>query len=264
MRKYGFLVVEGPQDAELVYRLLSPFGMNRVRFEADLDPFLEPLIPRRYPPAGDLLKRPPMPLFLQSQSHAVAIPFAGGDTALISSVEGAALLRYFDFKSLTGVGIILDADSVKSPSDRYAAVRDGLRAKNFPFPDDAGSLSTTTPRYGAFVLPDNQAQGTLEDILLECGALIYPGLLTSATAHVDSASQDQSLLPEDLKELRKTAGRNKAVIGSMASILRPGRAVQVSIQDNRWLRDATLAIPRVRAVQDFLVHLFEMTVTHSP
>ncbi len=67
------------------------------------------------------------------------------------------------------------------------------------------------------------------------------------------------MLNEDLKELRKPAGRNKAVIGSMASILRPGRAVQVSIQDNRWLRDAALAIPRVKAVQDFLVNLFEMT-----
>jgi hypothetical protein len=64
---------------------------------------------------------------------------------------------------------------------------------------------------------------------------------------------------EDLKELRKSAGRNKAIIGSIASILRPGRAVQVSIQDNRWLRDAALAIPRVQAVRDFLANLFEMT-----
>jgi hypothetical protein len=259
MPKYGVLVVEGPHDVELVYRLLSPLGMKRVRLEADLDPFLEPLIPRRYPPAGDLQKRPPMPLFLQSQSHAVAIPFAGGDAELVPTVEGAAVS--IDFNGLTGVGIILDADSDKSPADRYAAIRDGLRAKNFPFPDDAGSLSATTPRFGAFVLPDNQAQGTLEDILLECSGLVYPSLLATATTHVDAASQDQSLINEDLKELRKSAGRNKAIIGSIASILRPGRAVQVSIQDNRWLRDAALAIPRVKGVQDFLVNLFELTPT---
>jgi hypothetical protein len=257
MPKYGVLVVEGPHDVELVYRLLSPFGMKRVRLEADLDPFLEPLIPRRYPPAGDLQKRPPMPLFLQSQSHAVAIPFAGSDTALVPTVEMAA--AFIDFNGLTGVGIIFDADSDKSPSDRYAAVRDALRAQNFSFPDDAGVVSATTPRYGAFVLPDNQAKGTLEDILLECGGLVYPSLLATATTHVNVASQDQSLLNEDVKELRKSAGRSKAIIGSIASILRPGRAIQVSIQDNRWLRDATLAIPRVKAVQDFLVSLFEMT-----
>jgi hypothetical protein len=259
MPKYGVLVVEGPHDVELVYRLLSPFGMKRVRLDTDLDPFLEPLIPRRYPPAGDLRKRSPMPLFLQSQSHAVAIPFAGGDAELVPTVERAA--ASIDFNGLTGVGIILDADSDKSPADRYAGIRDGLRAKNFPFPDDAGSFSTTTPRFGAFVLPDNQAQGTLEDILLECGSLVYPSLLVTATTHVDAASQDQSLINEDLKELRKSAGRNKAIIGSIASILRPGRAVQVSIQDNRWLQDAALAIPRVKAVQDFLVNLFELTPT---
>jgi hypothetical protein len=233
--------------------------MERVRLEADLDPFLEPLIPRKYPPDGDLQKRPPMPLFLLSQSHAVAIRSAVGDTRLIESVERTA--ASIDFNGLTGVGVILDADSDKSPGDRYTAIRDGLRAKNFPFPDDAGSFSTTTPRFGAFVLPDNQAQGTLEDILLECGSLIYPSLLVTATTHVDAASQDQSLINEDLKELRKSAGRKKAIIGSIASILRPGRAVQVSIQDNRWLRDAALAIPRVKGVQDFLVNLFELTPT---
>jgi hypothetical protein len=263
MPKYGVLVVEGPHDAELVYRLLSPFGMNRVRLEANLDPFLEPLIPRRYPPDGDLQKRPPMPLFLQSQGHALAIRIAGGDAELVPSVERAA--GSIDFNGLIGVGIILDADSDKSPSDRYTAIRDDLRAKNFPFPDNAGILSATTPRFGAFVLPDNQAQGTLEDILLECGALVYAGLLSTATTHVDAASQDQSLLNDDLEELKKSAGRNKAIIGSMASILRPGKAVQVSIQDNRWLRDAAaLAIPRVQAIQDFLVNLLEITPPPSP
>ncbi len=39
MPKYGYLVVEGPHDIEFVYRLLRPFGLNRIRFEADLDPF---------------------------------------------------------------------------------------------------------------------------------------------------------------------------------------------------------------------------------
>jgi hypothetical protein len=200
-----------------------------------------------------------MPLFLQSQSHAVAIPFAGGDTGLTATVQGAATA--IDFNALTGVGIILDADSDKSPSDRYVTLRDGLRAKGFPFPDDPGVVSSTppTPRFGAFVLPDNQAQGTLEDLLLECGQLVYASLLATATIHVDTASQDQSLLNEDLEELRKPAGRIKAIVGSIASVLRPGRAVQVSIQDNRWLRDsAALAIPKVRAVQDFLANLLEL------
>jgi hypothetical protein len=31
MPKYGYLVVEGPHDIELVYRLLSPFGVDASR-----------------------------------------------------------------------------------------------------------------------------------------------------------------------------------------------------------------------------------------
>jgi hypothetical protein len=54
------------------------------------------------------------------------------------------------------------------------------------------------------------------------------------------------------------AGRNKAMVGSIASILRPGRAIQVSLQDDRWLRDTALALPRVKAVQDFLLKLLEL------
>ena len=50
----------------------------------------------------------------------------------------------------------------------------------------------------------------------------------------------------------------------MASILRPGRAVQNSLQDNRWLRDAALAIPRVKAVQDFLVSLLDLAAPTTP
>jgi hypothetical protein len=45
----------------------------------------------------------------------------------------------------------------------------------------------------------------------------------------------------------------------MTSILRPGKAVQTSIQDNRWLRNQALAIPRIAAVQTFLTELFELS-----
>ena len=74
-----------------------------------------------------------------------------------------------------------------------------------------------------------------------------------------AAHQDQSLSTDDREELAKPAGTNKAVVASVASILPPGRAIQVSIQDNRWLRETTtLQLPRVRAVHDFLVNLLDL------
>jgi hypothetical protein len=256
MPKYGYLVVEGPHDVEFVYRLLSPHGLTRVQFMASLDPFLLPLVPRSFPPGDDLQKRVPVPLFLQSGTHAVAVHSAVGDTRLIQTVdENTALL---DQAILTGIGLVLDADLAVMPGDRYVAIRDGLRTKGYPMPDDAGVVSTGPPRLGAFVLPDNMVGGTLEDLLMDCARDVYPTLLATATTHVDSASRDATLAPDDLRELRKAAGRNKAIIGSMASVLRPGRAIQVSLQDNRWLRDTALALPRVRAVQSFLEELLEL------
>jgi hypothetical protein len=61
----------------------------------------------------------------------------------------------------------------------------------------------------------------------------------------------------DLRELRKPAGRQKAVVSSIASVLKPGRAIQVSIQDNRWLSSRTLAEPKVALLRQFLRDLIQ-------
>lgn len=258
MPKYGFLVVEGPHDVEFVYRLLRPFGLKRVRLESELDAFLSSLIPREYPPGGDLQKRMGTPLFLQSASHALAIHSATGDSRLVKTVqENLAIL---DAAQLTGIGILLDADHGKavSATARYAAIQETMQAIALPLDGAAGTVTGAGPKRGCFVLPDNAAQGTLEDILLECAQSAYQGLLASATTHADAALNDANLTLEDLKDIKAPSGRSKAIVGAIASILRPAKATQVSIQDNRWLRGGTLDLPRVKAVQDFLAALFEL------
>ncbi|MCX6141687.1 MAG: hypothetical protein NTZ35_00560 [Ignavibacteriales bacterium] len=256
MPKYGYIVVEGPHDVEFAYRLLRPFHLSRVQLEADLDPFFEPLIPRKYPPDGDLQKRMTTPLFLQSDTHAVAIHSAIGDTRLIQTVEENA--DRIDMTQVTGIGIILDSDNAIIAADRYAIIKEGMQAKGFALPQAAGTVAAGPPKLGAFVLPDNHNAGTLESLLIECAQQVYPNLLQSAITHVNSVSADGTLMADDLEDFNKPAGRNKAVVGTIASILRPGKSVQVSLQDNRWLRDAALNIARVKAVQDFLVSLLEL------
>jgi hypothetical protein len=258
MPKYGFLVVEGPHDIEFVYRLLSPYGLQRIRLEMDLDPFLVPLIPRKYPPDGDLQKRMGTPLFLQSATHALAVHSATGDTRLVETVqENLAIL---DPARLTGVGMLLDSDMQVPAATRYSDIQGKVQTIALPLTGAAGTVTAGSgPKRGCFVLPDNATAGTLEDLLLECGQSVYSSLLSRATAYADVAMNDKTLLPEDLNHIRKPAGRNKAIVGSMASILRPGKATQVSVQDNRWLRDpSALALPRVKEVERFLAALFEL------
>jgi hypothetical protein len=240
--------------------LFTGFSTRTVWSESEIWPILTPSWSLwshvRFPPGGDLQKGVPVPLFLQNTTHAIAVHSAVGDTRLIQTVEENSKL--LDSTSLTSIGVILDADSVRSPAERYVEIRDGLRGMGYALPEDAGTVAAGPPRLGVFVLPDNLTNGTLEDVLLECAQHAYSTLLTTATTHVDAAFGDGSLSADDTRELRKPAGRNKAIVSSIASILRPGRAVQVSIQDNRWLRDTALGLPRVKAVQDFLVNLLEL------
>ncbi len=257
MPKYGYLVVEGPHDVEFVYRLLSPFGLTRVRWETDLDRNMLPLVPRTFPHGGDLQKRVPVPLFLQSQSHAIAVHSAIGDARLVETVEESA--NRIDFKLMTGVGVILDTDHEIPASNRYTAIKAGMQAKGYVLPDSPGDVTAGPPRFGAFVLPDNSSVGNLEDLLIECAQAAYPNVLTSARSHVEAAKQDSALRKGDGEDLMKTPVHNKAIVGAIASVLRPGKAIQTSIQDNQWFRDGNLNIVRVKAVQDFLVNLLELS-----
>ena len=256
MAKYGYLVVEGPHDVEFVYRLLSPFGFARVQMESDLDAFFQPLIPRKFPHGGDLQKRVPVPLFLQNSTHAIALHSAIGDSRLVETVEENSVA--IDYQDVTGIGIILDTDKEVPASDRYAAIKNEMSKKGYALPGSPGTVAGSNPRLGAFVLPDNASQGNLEDVLLECATAAFPNLLASAQTHVTNALNDNSFKDDRREDLGKTPKFNKALVGAIATTLRPGRAVQTSIQDNIWLRGNNLNLPKVKAVQEFLVDLLEL------
>jgi hypothetical protein len=266
MRKYGYLVVEGPHDVEFAYRLLSPSGLKRVQHQKDLEPFLSPLIPREYPPKGDLQKRMSTPLFLQNETHAIAIHSAVGDSQLVNVIMDNMDGEVFEFKKMVGIGIFLDSDSQTSPQNRYDEIKTSLAEKSsqlFILPDDAGTIKKGQPNLGAFVLPDNQTAGTLEDLLLESAELVYPDLLKCAKTYLNCAKTNANLSTKDLSEL-KNAGENKAIIGVMANIFKPGKSVQVSIQDNGWIRGKALAeVKRIQAVQKFLKDLFEINTLQT-
>src|SRR5437899_2602972 len=81
----------------------------------------------------------------------------------------------------------------------------------------------------------------------------FPHLLRAATQHVDGLDESwPEFRGDDLKELKKPAGRHKAIIASAAAVLKPGKAIQVSIQDNRWIDGDALRTPRIHACLAFL------------
>jgi hypothetical protein len=160
-----------------------------------------------------------------------------------------------------GVGVVLDADDGLPPAARHDRLRE--RIARLPgltgWPVAAGRVEPGPPRCGTFVLPDNQQAGSLEDLLLEASHRTYPGLHARAVAYVaEVAAQGVAQLgleERDLKDFRKPSGGKKATVACVASVLRPGKAIQTAIQDGRWLAEGALELPRLRAVQAFLGEL---------
>jgi hypothetical protein len=267
MPQYCYLLVEGQHDVEFVCGLLRPWAFRRVRLYDELDPYWKRFVKTTYPYKGDLHRRVPVPLFLENESHSVAVHANEGDRAFQSTLgETVETLSLPQLSSppqsdlpvpLSSIGVVLDADNKGSPVDRYRELCKSLATIDITMPTDPGSVMSGPPATGAYVLPDNLGSGTLESILVKCAELQYPQLLQSAQAHVSTVDEGR-LQPDDLRELRKPAGRNKAVISSISSILRPGRAIQVSIQDNRWLDGAALDVPAVANVSRFLQQLLSL------
>ena len=115
-----------------------------------------------------------------------------------------------------------------------------------------------SPNTGVFIFPDNQSAGTLETVLLECAGICYPRLLQGAQALVNALDLAE-LTDEDLDEFNKPAGKHKSIVGSVSSVLKPGKSVQVSIQDNRWVDRATVEkVENLRAFRQFLLKLLNL------
>ncbi len=265
--KFGLLIVEGPHDVAFVDRLLRPFGLKQVQEHPRLAKEWDRLIPTKFPYNGSLVAPVPIPQFFQSVSHSIAVQQATGDSQLVSRLEGSFTQFTSDLQPLTGLGLLLDSDQ-QQPQDRLTAIRKQLQGFELPeFPAQPGEVSNkSTPRTGSFVLPDNQSRGRLEDLLLEVAEHKYPLLLNEADQFVrkiydqvtSTEQPTHQLTTEDLADFNKPAGRDKAILGAMASILKPGKAIQNSLRDNRWLEGAALAQPRIRQLMEFLSQLFEL------
>lgn len=250
MTRRAYFVVEGPQDVELLAKMLRPSGLRRVQQYDDLDPVWRRIVPRAFPVDGDLLRRVPVPAFFAGEGLSVAVHAAGG----IGRVAEVARKTWANLdEEPEGFGVVVDAD------DEDVRSRWSIVSADLPV-DDLGSgpgqVGDGPPRAGIFVLPDNAAAGTLESVLLDCAGLAYPSLLAGARGWIDGldpADPTVFLNREERRDFAKPFGRDKAIVASIASVLRPGKAVQVSLQDNRWLTapDA-LALPSLVALKGFV------------
>ena len=249
MVRYCYIVAEGIQDIEFLICLLKSYGLKRVIRFSVLDPFWKPLIPTNFLIDDDLVKRVPIPFFLRNSELSVALHSSRGVTRLSETVQES--LAVISGSQIFGIGLVLDADDTQTPQKRFEELTAKLSLLDLPVPSVLGEVMRGSPRCGIFIMPNNADSGTLEDVLLECAKVNYPNLLALSTSYVTGIDINQ-LTQDDLKELKKPAGKNKAVVSSISGILKPGKSLQVSIQDNRWINEQTMVLNSVKLIKIFL------------
>lgn len=255
------LVVEGPLDSAVVARLLKERGFVRIQSKDDLPSALalEDLIPERFPIRGNLIARHPVPAFLVRRpcESAVVIVTSGGGSKVQGAVEATRDTLRVHRQIFDGVGILVDADDQK-PLDLHAQFlkawdlastgSEGLPA----LPHEAGLVHCEgRRRAGVFISPDNRRPGTLETLLEEAAGAAYAEQWTYARAYVRDWPRT-GLTRADQEEIQKPAGAAKASLHALACLLKPGKAIQNSIADNRWFTGATLHLPGVSGLVRFL------------
>jgi len=248
--RLAYLSVEGPHDAEFIGRILRAEGLQKVQQLANLDPHWHPLIPDKFPIRGELLTRPPIPLFFQSATISVAVHVAGSDSKIAATIEESLTILDFHQTQLHAIAAIIDADSAtKTPRQRFDDLRTAIieRAPAIAnWPNDPAVVHEGPPKTGVFVLPDNTNQGTLENLLLESAQHQWRGLHALSSQFVQDGRQ---LLPNNQSDINKPAGPNKATVGALANLFRPGKAIQVSLADQPWFAPD---LPNHNALQSFL------------
>jgi len=255
--RYAYLVVEGPQDVAFIGRLLRIDGLRKIQQIQQLDPFWRPVIPRTFPPDGDLLKRVPVPAFFQSNTHSVAVHSAGGVSRLVDTVEETRAALGAQRDDVTSIGVFLDADWNVAARARFSQIKAQLLRIGLPTAEEPGVVHDGGLRTGVFIFPDNRSSGTLENLLEACAAAVYPELRDTARQFTAAAAM-LSLTEEDRREYSMPSGEIKVVVSSIATFLNPTKAIQNSIEDNRWLSGDALKLESIGKLRGFLEGLLAL------
>ncbi|MEG3986823.1 hypothetical protein QUA13_06645 [Microcoleus sp. S28C3] len=265
--KYAIIGVEGPHDQAFTGKVLKLLGLKDFReelkgLESQLDPFWRKFIPV-YPKKGNLYKRLDMPSILFNDTISVAI-YAGEGSNLVTNLDDILFANSEYQTNLAAFGIVADCD--KSTPDRIVEPYAKKFRSYFPnFPKFPGVVDTNSPRTGIYVLPDNVSQGVLDTLLCSCGEIAYPAYMKRANSYLDSYLDEFSDQDEFSKKERKSLNwknfdREKALVATVVSVLKPGKTNTTSIADNNWVSEQTQQqVPALVNFIEFLSQLLEVS-----
>lgn len=248
-----YLITEGVHDVAYLSRILvRQFKLRQAAALTDLDDVYRQWIESSCKwPHNNRIDRSsvPAPELYVGPDMAVALANAEGIDSICKKLR--VDLTYFaqTGASLDAIGVVLDADDADPAVHRQKMVA-GLNAElveaSLPRP----------PRTGVFILPDDTSLGTLEDVLIPLGRRLFPGLFASADLHIQAAHNElDNLLGDERKAFKRPSGPSKALLSAVAAVLKPGKAIQATLKDHRWISKETLSAPELAPTIEFLQRL---------
>ena len=258
-RKYVLIGVEGHHDQAFVSRILSKL-LDFSKFDgkmSELDNFWRKFIPN-YPKGGKLYDRLDMPQILDNENFSIAIYVGNGDE-LIQNLK--AKLSDIDISTFFAFAIVADTDN-NTPNEVAKKYHKDFK-EYFPhFPTEvtqSGNVTEGSPeletKAGIYILPDNSQLGVLDTLICDCGELVYPEYMQRAREYIDKFSEEERK-EEPLKW--KPFDQQKAIIATVASVLRPGMTNTVTIMRDDWISIETAEIPAIKNFTEFLRNLLNL------
>lgn len=240
--KYYLIIVEGAHDLATIERILKMQGIDKpIRQKEELATVWKRLIPDKYPFHGDALDRiTPVPSFWRNEEISVAIQCAGSDTALLTCLkEVCNILKLGEKLQLNKVMLVCDADRGSAEAKKSYLLRKCERTADFDLQKIENNYILQLEALNEkeriripliwYVFPDDMNSGILENVLLQAADKIYPRLKEGAEGYIDLIDKNVYATMND------EAKRNKATVGCIANILKPGKANQVAIADGEWI-----------------------------
>lgn len=245
----SYLACEGAHDAAILGRILENGGFTPIRSRKQVQHgAFAKYVPKDFP--DNMIGRPPEPYFWERSTHVVAVHPVGGDGAMPAAL-GLAVGQVQG--TLDNVGVFIDADDL-APAARLAELWAAVVAKNptpgFTFPGVPGTI-TSPVRCGVYVLPDNMHHGSIDQLVVACAQASYHDLHQKAGAYLATIDRSK-LTPAEHARLEKGSNPQKAHIGVIGSVLRPGSAIANTIRDDRWIDSTTLTLPLIAPLRAFL------------
>lgn len=239
------IIVEGAHDASFLGQILKKRNFERIKKLSLVPDEWKKLFPKNFPTDGDNLERVMrFPEVFISNDLTIGILTSGSDSHITRTLR--SVIDVMGLDSFSGIAIFIDIDNNKVEKrldwikNEIKAMNEGALEEDLPgypitIPQAAGVMESGSPRVGIFLFPDNMKSGALENILIQCAQNNHPDITKKAISLVDDLDKDLPPNHAGVKFLRSGMGKEKAKVGIIANLLKPGASAAASLAQTEWI-----------------------------